>query len=300
MNNTEKQLNEFYYYFLIPNIMKKILLISFISFFCLISVFSQGFFKLHWNDEFNGTALDETKWGYQIGTGREIGLNGWGNNEQQFYKKENVKVENGYLIFTAKREKKEDQLEDKPFTSGRINSRGKYFTTYGRIEARISLPAINGMWPAFWMLPEKSPYGGWASSGEIDIMEAKGRLPDQFGGAIHYGGSPNTYSGTGNYTFPNDETIENFHVYAVEWKENEISWYCDGKLVKSLTQWHSARGEYPAPFNVDFYILLNLAVGGNFDRGTMPPDDFVSSEMKIDYVRVYKWDENLKSPEIPK
>ena len=277
--------------------MKKVLVIFFISVSPLSFTFSQGFFKLHWHDEFNGTVLDPTKWECQIGTGASEGLTDWGNNEQQYYTQENVEIKDGFLTIIAKKEQK----GNKSFTSGRLYTRGKFSTTYGRIEARISLPAITGMWPAFWMLPQDSPYGNWAASGEIDIMEAKGRLPEQYSGAIHYGGNwpNNVYSSTDDYKFPDNGTIGDFHVYAIEWKEGEIAWYCDGQLLKKITSWYSDNGTYPAPFDVDFYILLNLAVGGHFDENKVPPANFISGEMKVDYVRIYKWDDDLTAPEIP-
>ncbi|MDR0843981.1 MAG: glycoside hydrolase family 16 protein [Tannerella sp.] len=258
--------------------------------------FPQGFFKLCWYDEFDGTALDQTKWGYQTGAGEE-GLVDWGNNEQQYYTAENAVVKDGLLVITAKKEQK----ENKSYTSARLLTRGKFHTTYGRIEARISSPKTDGMWPAFWMLPQNSPYGSWAASGEMDIMEAKGRIPDKYSGTIHYGGEwpGNAYFTTGEYVFPNNTTIEDYHVYALEWKADEIAWYCDGHLVGKQTQWGSEKAPYPAPFDVDFYILLNLAVGGNYDSGVTPPAGFTSAEMKIDYVRVYKWDDKLTQPELP-
>ena len=277
--------------------MKKIILTSVFVCLCGSFAFSQGFYKLDFSDEFQGTSLDSTKWAYQIGTG-DNGNFGWGNNEKQYYTRENTRVEGGYLIITGKRESKGGMS----FTSSRLRTHSKYATTYGRIEARISLPVEPGMWPAFWMMPEKSIYGGWAASGEIDIMEAKGRLPNQYGGALHFGGGwpKNSFLTTGDYRFKNGETIEEFHVYAVEWKEGDIAWYCDGNLVGRHTAgWFSTAKEFPAPFDQDFHILLNLAIGGNFDRGVEPSTSWTSGEMKVDYVRVYKWSDTLTEPEVP-
>ena len=278
------------------------------------SVFSAGFFKLHWYDEFDGTSLDESKWGYQMGRGEST--DNWGNNEQQFYTSQsthdNIIVEDGMLTIRGKRETPSytgwnphrNRNETANYTSARILTRGKYFTTYGRIEARISLPIAEGLWPAFWMMPEKSVYGGWARSGEIDIMEAKGRLPNRYGGTIHFGGGwpNNRYLTTGDYTFPGGKNIGDFHVYAVEWKEGEFRWFCDGVQIGMRNSgWYAEPGgaAFPAPFNQDFHIILNLAIGGQFDGDRVPPASWQSGDMKIDYVRVYKWDDKLTEPEIP-
>lgn len=278
--------------------MKRIILVCIGGLLIGSSAFSQGFYKLHWYDEFNENELNMSRWDYQLGTGASEGLTDWGNDEQQYYTNQNAVVKDGFLTITAKKE----TYNNKPYTSSRLFTRGKYHTTYGRIEARISLsPAVQGLWPAFWMLPQDSPYGTWAASGEIDIFEGKGRLPGEYSGAIHYGGvwPKNTYATTGDYTFANDQTLEDFHIYALEWKEGELTWYCDNRPVKKITQWHSENGNFPAPFDTDFYILLNLAVGGTFDGYKTPPEDFTSAEMKVDYVRVYKWDDTLTEPEIP-
>ncbi len=252
---------------------------------------------LVWNDEFDGESLDLNKWDYQYGNGGEYGISGWGNNEWQYYlgREENVRVEDGKLIITALK-------EDNVYTSGRIRTitnKGEvlFATTYGRIEARIKCPIGEGIWPAFWMLPvDESIYGRWAASGEIDIMEAKGRLPGQFSGAAHYGQTwPDNASAYQEYVFEEDTDITDYHVYAVEWDEDTICWYVDGECHFTLTDWYSknAKGEeYPkgAPFDVPFYLLLNMAVGGNFD----PEADTRSTEfpvqMEVDYVRVYHRD----------
>jgi beta-glucanase (GH16 family) len=141
--------------------MKKILFTLIVLLFAMFNAFSQGFFKLDWSDEFDGNALDLTKWSYQIGTGSSEGLTDWGNNEKQYYREENAVVANGVLTITAKKETlgtKNILLHVLPHVGKR--SAGLYTTTFGRIEARISLPAVTGMRPAFWMLPQNSPYGG--------------------------------------------------------------------------------------------------------------------------------------------
>jgi len=241
--------------------------------------------NLVWQDEFNGTSLDLSKWSYQEGTGQDVGLTDWGNNELESYSKNNVSVQNGELIIQAKREVK----DGKNYTSGRINTKGKFSKTYGRIEAAITLPQGQGLWPAFWMLPAQDKYGKWAASGEIDIMEARGRETNKVDGTIHYGGTwPNNQYKTAKYTFAQGQSIAQKHVYAVEWEKNEIRWYVDGTLYHRETEWNSSGAAYPAPFDQDFYILFNLAVGGGYDSNIQPDNSVVMpAKMKVDYVRVY-------------
>lgn len=249
---------------------------------------------LVWNDEFEGENLDLTKWDYQYGNGGEYGLSGWGNNEWQYYlaREENVRVEDGKLVITAVK-------EDNVYTSGRIRTitnKGEvlFATTYGRIEARIKCPKGEGIWPAFWLLPvDESIYGRWAASGELDIMEAKGRLPQQISGAAHYGWTwPDNTSSTKEFEFEEGTDITDFHLYTLEWEEDEIRWYVDGECYFILKDWFSknSKGEkYPegAPFDVPFYILLNMAIGGNFDPEANVRNTEFPVQMEVDYVRVY-------------
>lgn len=252
-------------------------------------------YELFFQDEFDSDYLDENNWNYMYGDGSMYGNPGWGNQEIQYYQEENVSVRDGNLIITAKRE----NAGGKPFTSARINSKGKVAVKYGRIEARISLPEVEGLWPAFWMLPEaSSPYGGWPASGEIDIMEARGRVNDMTSAALHYGpitGS-SVYQSKG-YIF-RDSTISEYHVYAVEWSTYKMSWYVDDDKFFEIDNSPEAKGQkwysmadpdsLTAPFDQDFHILLNCAIGGHFDGFIEPPADFESAEMKVDYVRIFK------------
>lgn len=258
--------------------------------------------KLVWSDEFdrsgdnldtNGIDLD--KWGYQLGTGSQYGLDGWGNLEQQYYRPDNVSVDadTGMLTITAKKE----TYEGKPYTSGRIYTEPTFSQTYGKFEAKMKLPVGDGVWPAFWMMPKDSKYGGWAASGELDIMEARGRLPEEVGGTIHYGRSAPNNKATGDeYHFPEGEDITGFHTYGVEWEPGEIRWYVDGNLYQTLNNWDSwgtglpAKFAYPAPFDEPFYMIMNLAIGGNYDGGRIPAEGDLPAEMLVDYVRVYEPD----------
>ena len=267
---------------------------------------------LVWNDEFDGKEIDTNKWDFQLGTGSQYGLQGWGNNELQYYRKENAFVKNGNLVLEARKE----NYEGCAYTSARLRTvkddGTELFTkTYGRIEARIKMPTGNGIWPAFWLLPATTDYGVWASSGEIDILEAKGRLPNRVYGTVHYGQAwpGNKYSG-GMYKFPGtpDEggTIASYHVYTLEWEPGILRWLVDGNKYYETSQWWAlGPGEtkpydYPAPFDKPFYILLNFALGGNYDGGLSPEDSDLPAQMLVDWVRVYDKDEayatNVKRP----
>lgn len=259
-----------------------------------------------WLEEFDGTALDTTKWSYQNGTGAEYGVAGWGNNEQQYYTDKNLKVSGGELTITAQKERNPGGT---PYTSARIwtmnddKTTAKFSQTYGRMEAKMKLAGgegYEGVWPAFWMLPVDNYYGGWPLSGEIDILETRGREPDKVDGTVHYGKPwPNNESQGGVFEFSKsqynqDSDINGYHVYAVEWEPGEIRWYVDDELYYTYSNWYSQSSDnpekfrYPAPFDQDFYIILNMAIGGTFDNGYVPSDDNLPVDMKVDYVRVYQ------------
>ncbi len=259
--------------------------------------FDQGHagWKLVWSDEFDGERIDEQKWTYDIGNGFTDGngiyISGWGNSELQYYtsRDENVHVSDGALRITAIKE----SFEGHSYTSTRVKTKGLFSQTYGRFEIRARLPVGRGLWPAIWMLPEESEYGGWAASGEIDIMEAKGSLPDQTSGAIHYGGVwPNNTYTAAEQQLPSGELISDYHVYALEWEREEIRWYVDDVLFQTAKDWHSVNAEgerlpYPAPFDKPFHLLINLAIGGHFD-GNPDDDTAFPAVMEVDYVRVYE------------
>ena len=278
---------------------------------------TQGEWVLVWSDEFEGgegpgfhRGLDLSIWEIQTGNGRTMGLNGWGNYEIQYYHGDNVWVEDGMLHIEARLEERGSDFEGHwRHTSGRIRSVGTEgireafghgkSVKYGRIEASISLPYGEGLWPAFWMMPTYDIYGTWAASGEIDIMEARGRQPDRSTSAIHFGGQwpHNTYV-YATYIFGDDRTINDFIVYAVEWEPGEMRFLVDGNVFWTVNEWHThVRGresegemhEFPAPFDQYFHILLNLAIGGWFDSGRQPCDSLFDEPvlMRVQYVRVY-------------
>lgn len=239
--------------------------------------------QLVWADEFEGTALDLNKWTPQLGDGCPD-LCGWGNNELEWYLAENATVADGFLTITAK----EESAGGKNYTSSRLRTLNKGDWTYGRFEIRAKMPIGKGLWPAIWMLPsDPSIYGTWAASGEIDIMEYLGDKPNEVLGTIHYGGSwPNNQYTSRTYTLNSGLFSDDFHVFAVEWEEGVIRWYVDDVLYATQTSWSSENGDFPAPFDVDFHMILNVAVGGNLP-GSPDGSTIFPQSMVVDYVRVY-------------
>lgn len=256
-------------------------------------------YRLVWRDEFNGASLDTAKWGYQTGIkdiyGSSVGPDYWGNGELQYYTEDAVSVADGSLKITATKQ----QQGDRPYTSGRILTRDKASFTYGYFEARMKTPTGSGMWPAFWMLPQPSSpanseneYGGWPANGEIDIMEAKGRLENKVDTTLHFGKAWNAHDYVTKETTLSSNTDE-WHTYAVDWTADAISWFVDGQKVLTVTKdrWWSQDASNqgkPQPFDKPFYIIFNLAVGGMYDNYSQPDGSFTSASMYVDYVRVYE------------
>ncbi len=241
-----------------------------------------------WSDEFDGTSINTNNWTYDLGTGTDKGLNGWGNNELQYYtnRSENARIDDlpgggRGLVIEARRE----SYQGSDYTSARLLTQGLQEWTYGRIEARIKLPIGQGIWPAFWMLGSNISTNPWPECGEIDIMEYLGHEPSRVHGTIHYG---NPWAHEGNsYNLPNGNFSDDFHVFGIVWSRGEIRWTVDGETYQIKRNWSSSLGDFPAPFDRPFFILLNLAVGGNWpgypDSSTAFPQ-----KMYVDWVRVYQ------------
>ena len=240
-----------------------------------------------WQDEFDGTTLDLNKWAYQTGNGCP-NLCGWGNNELEYYtdNTNNVRIENGVLVIEARKE----NVGGSSFTSGKLVSLGKFARTYGRFEASIRMPKGYGTWPAFWMLNVNNQ---WPTTGEIDIMEYRGDRTAETHGTLHYGDSypDNLWDGT-TYNAGVDLSQE-FHEYAVEWDANSITWFFDGVQFKHVTRdpyTLSPPSNNPEmwPWDEDFYMILNLAIGGWF-AGNPSADQvqLTKPTLEFDYVRVY-------------
>ncbi|WP_037318348.1 family 16 glycosylhydrolase [Salegentibacter sp. Hel_I_6] len=225
-----------------------------------------------WSDEFDGDVLDTNNWNYEIGNG----VNGWGNNEAQYYtdSEDNVRVEDGNLVITAKREAESGFN----FTSARITTKDKFEFTYGRVEIRAKLPAGGGTWAAFWMLGAEWPEEDWPGVGEMDIMEFVGNDPGKTISALHFPGNSGGNAIVGD-TQVADATSE-FHIYEVEWTSEKITFLVDGMPHLEFDNDDST------PYQDDFYLLFNIAMGGTL--GGNIADDFQESSMEIDYVKVYQ------------
>lgn len=269
--------------------MSKIIHILLVAGLSASALQAQDAWELVWSDEFDGNALNSENWTPQTGTGTAYGLPaGWGNNELQYYTgfNDNIVVSDGTLKIIAR----EQNLGGRNYTSARIRTLNKQEFLYGRIEARIKLPSTPGIWPAFWMLPTDSPYGGWAASGEIDIMESV-NFADRIFGTLHYGSNwPNTQSAGPRFSDGTDFSAD-FHTYRIDWDPETITWYVDDVPYGSVNSstWFStaAPGNPLAPFDTDFHLLLNVAVGGNFP-GNPNGSSVFPQTLEVDYVRAYQ------------
>ncbi len=262
----------------------KNIFITIISTFFSFSTFSQCY-NLVWEDEFNGSSLDNTKWTYQTGGG------GWGNNELQYY---TDRVDNAYVSGgSLKIEAKSEAYMGANYTSARIRSIGKGDWTYGKMEASIKLPVGQGIWPAFWMMPSESVYGTWPRSGEIDIMEYLGHQPSIVHGTCHFGNAWNDKgsSGNSNNNSPGNYNDGTFHTFTVEWEPTQIRWYVDGLQFHTFNA--GDEGAYIFPFDQDFHFILNLAVGGDWP-GAPDGTTVFPQILEIDYVRVYQELDDIK------
>lgn len=241
--------------------------------------------RLVWSEEFNYTGLpDSTKWIYDLGDGCP-NLCGWGNNELQYYtarRLENARVENGNLIIEARREK----TGTREYSSARMVSKHKGDWTYGRMVIRAKLPKGLGVWPAIWMLSTDWAYGGWPESGEIDIMENVGYMPDSIFGSIHTKRF-NHLQGTQVTAGVHSATLStDFHEYSIEWDAEKVDFLFDGQKYQTFRNKHEGPDAWP--FDHNFHLILNIAVGGNWG-GKMGVDTTIwPQQMLVDYVRVYR------------
>jgi beta-glucanase (GH16 family) len=238
--------------------------------------------QLTWSDEFDGAAgqaIDASKWAYDIGTGD----NGWGNQELQYYtdRSENVSLDgSGNLVITARRE----SFGGSPFTSARIKTQGLFDQTYGRFEARMKTPYGPGMWPAFWLLGANIDEVNWPQCGEIDVMELRGQIPGKIAGSAHGPGYSAGDAITADFELENGRFDSKFHIFAIEWGEDYIDYFVDDFLYQRITP-EDVTGEWV--YNNSFFMILNLAVGGNYVGFPTSQTPFPQS-IEVDYVRVYQ------------
>ena len=243
-----------------------------------------GYTEVVWEDNFDvDGGLDPDRWTFDLGTGEAIfGRPGWGNNEQQYYtdRPENVRIEDGMLLITARKE----SFDGSQYTSARILTRGLFEKRYGRFEARIKLPFGQGIWPAFWLLGDDSDGTViWPQIGEIDIMEYRGQEPTIIHGSVHGPGYSAGNAVTDTYRLMDGRFDTDFYTFAIEWEPNSIKYFVDDVLYNEITP-DDADGEWVFNSNT-FYIIFNVAVGGTF---VGPPSDLTPfpQTMMVDYVRV--------------
>ena len=245
-----------------------------------------GNWNIVWDDEFNGTTINPKTWTYDLGAG------GWGNNELEDYtsRTNNAYVAGGLLHIVAQKE----SLGGQSFTSARMKTEGLVSWLYGRFEWRARLPGGTGFWPALWFLGTSISNVNWPGCGEMDVTENSGGSPNFVQGSLHSGSDE-----TAIYDFPNGDSVTNFHTYVLDWSTNSFIWYVDGHVYEMQTAWSSSVGlPYPGPFNQPSFMIMNLAVGGNYvgnpsvtqinTNGGFP------GELQVDYVRVYNSTPPLK------
>jgi beta-glucanase (GH16 family) len=238
---------------------------------------------LVWEEEFEGGALNEQDWTFETGNGD----NGWGNNELQYYRRENTRLIEGNLVITAKRE----DFGGSPYTSSRIITRGKQSFQYGRIDIRAALPEGQGMWPALWLLGENFGTVGWPACGEIDIMEKVGGIgrENTIHGTAHWqdpaANNALNHAEFGSSTNLSSNTTDEYHVYSIEWTPNSIMWYVDGDQYHAMDTSPANLSE----FREEFFFIINVAVGGNWP-GSPNPTTVFPQHLIVDYIRVFQED----------
>ncbi len=235
-------------------------------------------YTLNWQEEFEGNQLNTSEWNY------EIGNNGWGNNELQYYtdSDDNSFMQDGNLVIKAIKE----NFNGAPYTSARLTTQNKKVFTHGRIDVRAILPEGQGIWPAIWMLGNNFSTIGWPACGEIDIMELIGHEPSKVHGTAHWGPQGQSWSHHqgAHYSLSGGEKFsEKYHVFSIIWETDVIKWYVDDNLYYTINR-SDVNGSYP--FNMDFFFILNIAVGGNWPGNPDGTTQFPQI-MVVDYIRVF-------------
>ncbi|MDR6785376.1 glycoside hydrolase family 16 protein [Pedobacter africanus] len=237
-------------------------------------------YTLVWADEFNYNGLpDSAKWGY------DVGGDGWGNNELQYYTRadtSNAVVRDGKLFIIARKE----AVGGKMFSSARLVTRDKAEWAYGKIEINAKLPAGRGLWPAAWMLGANIKDAGWPACGEIDIMEHVGYNRDSIFGTVHTAAYNHIKGTQKGVTAKIKDPYNSFHTYSIEWTPEKIDFMLDHKVYYSVSNENKTKAEWP--FDDPFYLLLNIAVGGNLGGMKGVDEQVFPAVMEVDYVRVYK------------
>ena len=251
----------------------------------LVSIPSQGAtspvtypgMTLAWADEFEGTTLNLANWSHETGNG----VNGWGNNELQFYRPDNTSIQNGHLVITAKKE----AFGGKEYTSSRIITKGKRQFRYGRVDIRAAMPKGQGIWPALWMLGSNFDTVSWPACGEIDIMEMIGGNSREktVHGTVHWEHDGKHAQFGGEYSLTSGTLADQFHVYSIVWDATSIRWFIDNKQYHVIDTTPAQLDE----FRRSFFFIFNIAVGGNWP-GSPDATSTYPQHMIVDYVRVFQ------------
>lgn len=262
--------------------MKKVVLTAAMLFIVLFSFSQQKEWKLVWADEFNKPGLpDSSRWIFET----QGNAWGWGNNELQYYTNRNLSnasISKGTLKIKVIRQ----EVEGKKYTSARISTAGKFDFTYGKVEVRAKLPGGVGIWPAIWMLGSSISTTKWPDCGEIDIMEHVGYVKDSIFGTVHTAAYNHVIGTQKGQTVFIKEPYTQFHLYGIEWTKKKIDFLIDGKVFYTVPNEHKTVKEWP--FDQPFYLVLNVAVGGNFGGKMGVNDNIFPATMEVDYVRVYQ------------
>lgn len=235
---------------------------------------------LIWSDEFNAETLNEDFWTWELGNGSW----GWGNNELQFYRKENTFLIDGNLVIQALKE----NFNGFDYTSSRMKTQNKFNFTHGRVDIRAALPEGQGIWPALWMLGENITQVSWPRCGEIDIMEIVGHEPSTLHGTVHYANSNGDHiqNGKAYYLGGGKKFSDEFHVFSIVWEEDKIEWYLNDTKYHTVTR-QSLGSQNPYPFNDDFFFIFNVACGGIWP-GSPDASTTFPQNMIVDYIRVFQ------------
>lgn len=233
--------------------------------------------ELVWSDEFDGTAVDPAKWGY------DLGGSGWGNRELEFYTSspENAFVGGGHLTIQARQQAQGGRA----YTSARLLTKGKQSFRFGRLDVRARLPRGQGLWPAFWLLGDDIDQHSWPACGEIDVMELRGQEPGKMLSTLHFGtsGADHRYQGTST-ALASGSFADDFHLFSVVRSRDQLRFFLDGRPYYTFTAADAA----PYPFNNPFFVVLNVAVGGDF-VGSPDATTAFPQQMQVDYVRYYQY-----------
>ncbi len=228
---------------------------------------------LIWQDEFDATEVNLSDWTFEIGTGNS----GWGNNELQFYKKENTFIVDGHLVIEAR-----EETVGAPYTSSRMITKDKFDFKYGRVDIRAALPTGQGVWPALWMLGSNFSTVGWPECGEIDIMEIVGHEPNKLHGTAHWSNA-GSHASNGGSINASSSLHNEFHVYSITWNDTQIKWFLDDVQYHVLNISSSELSE----FQNNFFFIFNVAVGGNWPGSPDSTTEF-PQRMIVDYIRVFQ------------